>query len=1314
MGSLLGTLATLLVLLLGGAFALPHFIDWDDHKAIFEQQLERVAGRKVSVGGRVNLALLPVPELSFEKVRFAHAGGDFADPFAEVDSFAMELSLPALLAGKLEAKSVSLVRPLLRLNVDEKGQGNWTDIGTLDPSLPFVPRDVALNAVVIEEGRVEIVNVRSSLPLRIEAINGEFAADSLKGPFRFSGSAMLNGSRQDIRLAAGQVQAGSSRIKATLKSAASGLQTQFDGDLSGFTGPLTYTGVVTAKAPFGRIAPGGTAHAPPQVLDITAKSVISPEKIELTDITATLGEDIRPQIFTGEAVFNLAGAGRLDASLSTRWFDATPIAGDGDLPRLLGDLRLAMGEMIAALPVATAEGRVLFKADQIGLGEETLRQAEISLEIRPRSKPGLSVKALAPGETAVSLSGALESGEGAAAGNGFSGRIDLNGTNLSRFAAWAGMRSKTGAVRLTARPFALGADIGYSARELRLSAMRGDIGGSTFEGSLRYSAGEKRAFDLSLAAESLDLEAIFAGGLALEDLPVGDTGAEPGRDAGSPLGILLAAAQTMDEARLALRFGRIAMPGRTLNDVKAALTIRDGVLDISTLQLASSDGLQLTLNGALKSYAVAPDGDIRLSLDAARPEALAMLLSLARREGRAVDAATLAPSTPLKLTGTLMARGEARLIDFKLDGLAADSPFSFAGRYERGVQTVWGGSIDAEGWISNASGGALLAQVLPSRLENARALEAGGQSLFTLAVKGPVADRMDVSVALRSPLVSASFEGKASLVSDDADLKGRLRFDSASPDATAAFAAAVLPFDVAAPKRFSLETDLERSGNTYRLNGINAGIDGAQVTGSLKVETGGVMPALSADIEAAEASLPVLLSVLLDKSALGGSRGETATVEGGIWSERPFAQAVFSGVPQTLRLKAATLRLGDGLALENASLDASLGKNAFSIQALEGTLFRGRFAARATLDKDKGRFALKSRITLDDADLGDALSPGGVALANGRFSASLRLEGEGLSPRGLVSTLSGIGRIGLSDGVLYGLDPGAPEAVLQRHMDGQAFDRDAFRRQLLDALRKGDLAFRRLRAPVRVRNGIVQVRRASLRGKEHTTRAILALDLARLHADLEVQIGVASSRKRSKLPPVSMVFAGALPGVLTSKGELDSADLERFIAVRKMERDVEILERLNKTGRLPFPVIREQGTAKPEAAGPRIDKTDPADLSPRIRRPAGLEIERRALPELKDEAPAEPARPSWTAKPLSETANPIVIEKPAGEFERKVRSAIERSGSVSKSADGGNAAPPSGDAERPIAPPVPERKPAPVQPPSMRAGPGEPFIFPPR
>ncbi len=1314
MGSLLGTLATLLVLLLGGAFALPHFINWDDHRAIFEQQLERMAGRKVSVGGRVNLVLLPVPELSFEKVRFAHANGAFEDPFAEVDSFTMELSLPALLSGKLEAKSVSLVRPLLRLNVDEKGEGNWTDIGTLDPSLPFVPRDVALNAVVIEGGKVEIVNVRSSLPLRIEAINGEFAADSLKGPFRFSGSAILNGSRQDIRLAAGQVQAGTSRIKATLKSAASGLQTQFDGDLSGFDGPLTYTGVLTAKAPFGRIAPDAAAPAPPQMLDITAKSVISPEKIELTDITATLGDDIRPQTFTGEAVFKLAGAGRFNASISTRWFDATPIAGDGDLPRLLGDLRLAMAEMIAALPVETAEGRVLFKADQIGLGEETLRQAEISLEIRPRSKPGLSVKALTPGETAVSLSGALESGEGAAAKGGFSGRIDVSGANLLRFASWAGMRDKTGAIRLTARPFALGADIGYSAGEIRLNAMRGDIGGSTFEGSLRYFAGEKRAFDLSLAAESLDLEAIFAGGLALEDLPAGHAGAEPGRDAGSPLGVLLAAARTIDEARLALRFGRIAMPGRTLNDVKAALTIRDGVLDISTLQLASSDGLRLALNGALKSYAVAPDGDVRLTLDAARPEALAMLLNLARSPGRAVDAAALAPSTPLKLTGTLMARGEARLIDFKLDGLAADSPFSFAGRYERGAQTVWGGSIDAEGWISNASGGMLLAQLLPSRRETVRALEAGGQSLFTLAVKGPVADRVEVSAALRSPLVSASFEGKASLVSDDADVKGRLRLDSASPDATAAFAATVLPLDVAVPKRFSLETDLERSGTTYRLNGLKAGIDGAQVTGSLTAETGGDTPAFSADIDAAEASLPVLLSVLLDRSALGGSRGETATVEGGIWSERPFAQAVFSGVPQTLRLKAATLRLGNGLALENASLVASLGKNAFSVQALEGTLFRGRFAARATLDKDKGRFALKSRVTLDDADLGDALTSGGAALAKGRFSASLRLEGEGLSPRGLVSTMSGIGRIGFSDGVLYGLDPGAPEAVLQRHMDGQAFNRDAFRKQLLEAIRKGDLGFRRLRAPVRVRNGIVQIRRASLRGKEHTTRAILALDLARLHADLELQIGVASSRKRSKLPPVSMVFAGALPDVLTSKGELDSADLERFIAMRKMERDVETLEKLNKTGRLPFPVIREQGTARPEAAGPRIEKTDPADLSPRIRQPAGLEIERRALPELKDENPAETARPSWTAKPLSETANPIVIEKPAGEFERKVRSAIERSGAASKSADGGNAATPPADVERAIAPPVPERKPAPAQPTPMRAGPGEPFVSSPR
>ncbi len=1296
---------------------MPYFVDWDDYRAVFEEQLERVVGRKVSVGGKVNLTLLPVPELSFEKVRFAHAGGAFDDPFAEVESFAMALSLPALLSGRIEAKSVSLVSPRLRLNVDDKGQGNWTDIGTLDPSLPFVPRDVTLNAVVIENGAIEIVNVRSSLPIRIEAVNGEFSADSLKGPFRFTGSASLNGSRQEIRLAAGQVEAGASRIKATLRAASRGIQTQFDGDLTGFSGPLTFTGVMAVKMPLRRGGTNAQPDQPPPMLDITAKSLISPEKFELSEIAATLGDDIRPQTFTGRAVFALAGEARFDAEIETRWFDATPLAGDGDMARLLGNMRLAMAEVVAALPVRDAEGRLAFRAEQIGISGETLRNAEIAIETRPGAYPAITLKALVPGETALSLSGTLEDEEGSTTRGGFAGRMDLSGANLSRFSAWAGLRGKPETtIRPAAQPFTLGADIRYAGQELRLDSLRGDVAGSKFSGAFRYAAGERRTLDLTLESESLDMQDMFAGGLTLEDLlansPPGDPGSgQPGSVAHSPLGALLEASSQMVEMKLSLRLGRVAMPGRTLDDVRAALTIRDGVLDISTLQLASSDGLRLAMSGALKSYAETPDGDIRLSLDAASPDALAMLLNFGRIGGDALQPSSLAPSAPLKLTGNLTARGEARLLDFKLDGLAADSPFSLAGRYESGKETFWGGSIDAEGWISNASGGVLLSQLLPGRRAGGRSIEAGGQSLFTVALKGPVEGQLDINAALRSPLVSASFEGRTSLISAHAGTQGRLRLDSASAEATAALAAAVLAYDLPVPKRFSLEADLSRTGDTYSLSGLNASIDGAPLRGSLKATTGDGAPVLTADIETGEASLPVLLSVLIDKSGAATGAGEAAADDAGFWSEKPFSKAAFSGAPQSLRLRAGKLRLADGLTLENATLNASLGRNAFSLAALEGTLFGGRFSARALLETEKGRFALKSRLSLDDADLGEALKAGMRPLAKGRLSASLRLEGEGLSPRGLVSTLSGTGRIGFGDGLVYGLDPGAPETVVQRHMDGQAFDQDAFRKQLAKAIRAGDFGFRRLRAPVRVRNGIAQIRRASLRGKEHTTRAILALDLARLHADLELQIGIASTRKRTKLPPVSMVFAGPLPAVLEARGELDSSDLERYLAVRRMERDVETLEKLNKTGRLPFPVVRGSEAAKPEAVGPRIEKADPSGTGPRIRQPAGLDVERRALPSLPEaDAPAAPLRPSWTAAPQSETANPMVIEKTPGEFEAKIRAAIQKGGGAPKPADGGSAAPPEAAGGEPaVIPPLPEKKPLPPQKAPLRASPGEPF-----
>ena len=55
----------LIVLLLFSALFAPYFVDWERFTEEFEAETARIIGQPVSVGGKSNLRLLPLPYISF-------------------------------------------------------------------------------------------------------------------------------------------------------------------------------------------------------------------------------------------------------------------------------------------------------------------------------------------------------------------------------------------------------------------------------------------------------------------------------------------------------------------------------------------------------------------------------------------------------------------------------------------------------------------------------------------------------------------------------------------------------------------------------------------------------------------------------------------------------------------------------------------------------------------------------------------------------------------------------------------------------------------------------------------------------------------------------------------------------------------------------------------------------------------------------------------------------------------------------------------------------------------------------------------------
>ncbi len=211
-------IAGFIALALAALFAVPHFIDWNGYRGVFEEEATRILGREVRVGGNVNVRLLPAPFVSFEKVRIADTTGTAGEPFFRTESFTMKLSVPPLLKGIIEANEIELTRPVLRLAVDGEGGGNWRTLSIAPGALPFVPADVTLQSVKIKDGVVALQGPKGTGVAELDGLNGELKADTIEGPYSFKGTAKWQGTDRELRFATDVADAeGAVRFKATIR-----------------------------------------------------------------------------------------------------------------------------------------------------------------------------------------------------------------------------------------------------------------------------------------------------------------------------------------------------------------------------------------------------------------------------------------------------------------------------------------------------------------------------------------------------------------------------------------------------------------------------------------------------------------------------------------------------------------------------------------------------------------------------------------------------------------------------------------------------------------------------------------------------------------------------------------------------------------------------------------------------------------------------------------------------------------------------------------------------------------------------------------
>ncbi|MEO1205836.1 MAG: AsmA family protein [Pseudomonadota bacterium] len=668
MNTFLMWLGGLLISVLAALFAVPHFIDWNGYRGVFEEEASRVFGRDVRVGGAVNVRLLPTPYVRFEKLRIADTSGVTGAPLFQADSFTMWLSVSPLLKGAFEARQIELERPVVRLAVDRTGAPNWTELAVRPGRLPFVPNDVALNDVMITDGEIAYDAAGVGTLARVTAIEGSLSAQGLRGPFSFRGFAQFDKRLREVRLQTGDVtDEGTTKLKAVVQKPNGGSRHALEGDLAGLFDRPNFKGAITSNV---KLASGQDA---PEI-DLRADVEATSASAKLVNLVASFENVGQPQIVTGEAGATWGERHRVQVDLSSRWLDLDRLSapfGAGETADAGADavvvpdpktakvmpLRTArnlFARLIEVLP-DSADLQARLDIDQVNLGGDAVSNIKMVLSGVGGPLQMRSLTASLPGGTRFDFSGELiPDADGAA----FDGNVFVGGPSLVRVVRWA-VPDYGRLEQVSDGPFSLSGRLAVGTDVVALENGTAEFSRMPVRGRVHWQ--EKPVSKLALQLEGYQLDTRWVGidQLRIADLmslhkdgakkggpasvegsssdaslqssgsvvvPGGEGAAGAVATPGSPdpeqVSVATAAvsegpsglAVLPHDVEISLRAGRLINGPSTLTDFDGKITVRDGQIGIEKLGFQTEDGMTLQAAGTVRAEAGKPKGRVRFTV----------------------------------------------------------------------------------------------------------------------------------------------------------------------------------------------------------------------------------------------------------------------------------------------------------------------------------------------------------------------------------------------------------------------------------------------------------------------------------------------------------------------------------------------------------------------------------------------------------------------------------------------------------------------------------------------------------------------------
>jgi AsmA protein len=238
---LLSALFAVFALLVVATVAAPLLVPLETWKAQIVQRTKAATGRDLRIDGAIRLAFLPRLRLELDKVGLSGAPGARNGELLRLDRLQLVIGVLPLLSGRLDVESIELERPLISLEIDDKGRTNWdlstaghatTDSAGASEDTDWLSSfDVA--RLKIDDGAVSCTDRRDGSSWQATGVDLALSLKSFDAPLDVDGSVVWQAKKISVDAAVASPRnlfdGGRSGVRARIKGEP--LDFRFDGDV---------------------------------------------------------------------------------------------------------------------------------------------------------------------------------------------------------------------------------------------------------------------------------------------------------------------------------------------------------------------------------------------------------------------------------------------------------------------------------------------------------------------------------------------------------------------------------------------------------------------------------------------------------------------------------------------------------------------------------------------------------------------------------------------------------------------------------------------------------------------------------------------------------------------------------------------------------------------------------------------------------------------------------------------------------------------------------------------------------------------------